>query len=146
MHPYPHTYEANATGSAAGLVSLQSVGLPPLSSAPPAQFNGPGDAWSPETLLVAAIADCFLLTLRLVAHASNLDWVSVHCAVEGTLDRVGGVTLFTRYVTRATLTLPTGADAAKARTLLERAEKLCLITNSLKGERLLETTIVNVAP
>jgi organic hydroperoxide reductase OsmC/OhrA len=37
-------------------------GLPDLRSAPPLGFDGPGDAWSPEHLLLAAVETCFLFT------------------------------------------------------------------------------------
>lgn len=60
MQPYPHIYSASATGTAAGPVPIASTGLPAIGTAPPAEFDGPGDAWSPETLLVASIADCFI--------------------------------------------------------------------------------------
>jgi organic hydroperoxide reductase OsmC/OhrA len=39
------------------------------------------------------------------------------------------------------LTIPSNADHAKARELLEWAEKLCLVANSLRGERALEIQI-----
>jgi organic hydroperoxide reductase OsmC/OhrA len=58
--------------------------------------------------------------------------------VDGTLERNSGITQFTRYSTRATLTVSPGTEHAKARELLERAEKLCLVANSLRGERSLE--------
>lgn len=48
-------------------------------------------------------------------------------------------------MTRAKLTVPPGTDAAKAKQLLERAEHLCLIANSLKGTRSIETEIVEAA-
>ena len=63
MHPYPHVYTVRATADPEGDVPVDSAGLPTLTTAPPAEFDGPGDRWSPETLLVAAVADCFLLSL-----------------------------------------------------------------------------------
>jgi hypothetical protein len=57
------------------------------------------------------------------------------------LDRVDGVTRFTRFIVRARLTLPAGGDAEKARRLLEKAEQSCLITSSLLAERELECRI-----
>jgi organic hydroperoxide reductase OsmC/OhrA len=141
MEPYPHVYEATANGAASGEVRVSAPRLEVLRTAPPAEFGGPGDRWSPETLLVAAIADCFVLTLRALARAAGFDWRNVECRVEGVLERTAGVTRFTRIVTRVALTVPPGADEAAARGLLERAEKGCLIGNSLQAARILETTI-----
>lgn len=141
MKPYPHSYTVTAEGSASGAVSVVSTGLPDIATAPPPEFDGPGGVWSPETLLIAAVADCFILTFRGVARAARFEWVGLEAHVDGTLERISGVTQFFRYVTRATLTIPANADRAKARELLERAEKLCLVANSLRGERVLEVQI-----
>ena len=141
MHPYPNVYHANAAGSATGPVAASSGELPALATAPPVEFDGPGATWSPETLLVAAIADCFILTFRGVSHAAKFSWMTLECAVDGTLERVDGITRFSRFATRATLTVEAGADQAKARALMERAERGCLVANSLQGERTLEVAI-----
>lgn len=145
MHPYPHVYVASAAGSPAGAVVASSPQLPDLQTAPPPEFDGPGGVWSPETLFMAALADCFVLTFRGITRAAKFEWRSVECSVEGVLEKAGGVTQFTRYVTRAKLTVAPGTDAAKAKQLLERAEHLCLIANSLKGARSIETEVVEAA-
>lgn len=145
MKPLPHQYVVRAVGTASGPLELSSAGLPGLQSAPPAEFDGPGTFGRPETLLLGAIADCFTLTFRAVARAGKFEWQTLECEVEGTLERVDGVTAFTRYTTRATLGLAAGADAARARQLLERSKQACLIANSLRGAAELEVTIVTAA-
>lgn len=120
---------------------MASPGVPDLDTAPPPEFDGPGGVWSPETLLVAAIADCFILTFRGVSRAAHFDWVRLEAHVDGTLERVSGVTQFVRYTTRAILTVKPNADHAKAQELLERAEKVCLVANSLRGVRALEVQV-----
>jgi organic hydroperoxide reductase OsmC/OhrA len=145
VKPYPHSYTVTADGSASGAVSVVSAGLPAMATAPPPEFDGPGGVWSPETLLIAAIADCFILTFRGVSRAVRFEWVGIEARVDGTLERVSGVTQFVRFTTRATLTTQPGADSAKARELLARAEKLCLVANSLRGERVLEIQIRELA-
>jgi len=142
MHPYPHLYTVQAAANPTGDVPVTSAGLPALSTAPPAEFDGPGDRWSPETLLVAAVADCFLLSFRGVARANKFAWDALECSVEGKLDRLEGKTHFTHFAVRATLRVPAGTDEAKAKQLLERAEHVCLISNSLVGQRSLESTVV----
>ena len=58
MHPFPHTYQANAEGETTGSVMVSSPRLAVIASEGPKEFGGPGDQWSPETMLVAAVADC----------------------------------------------------------------------------------------
>src|SRR5947207_6979951 len=82
--PFPHVYTVNASATPDSDVELTAARLPFLHSAPPAEFGGPGDRWSPETLLTAAVGDCFLLTFRAVARAAKLPWTALECAVSGT--------------------------------------------------------------
>lgn len=142
MHPLPHHYIVSAAASAVGRVRLESPGLPSLESDPPAEFGGPGDRWSPETLLTAALVDCFVLSFRAVAAASRLDWTHLECRAEGTLDRIERVTQFTAFTVHARLSLPPGADQERARKLLEKAEQVCLISSSLKASKHLEIEII----
>lgn len=142
MHPYPHFYWTETHGGPTGDVALSATGLPTLATAPPAEFDGPGDRWSPETLLIGAVADCFLLSFRGVARAARLEWTSVDCRVEGKLDRVDGRTRFTEIVVKATLHAPAGTDVERAGQLLEKAEHVCLISNSLNAERRVETKVI----
>jgi len=134
MQELPHLYRVTAEGAIEGGVELRADRLPVLSTAPPAEFGGPGDRWSPETLLVGAVADCFILTFRAVARASRLPWTSLQCRVAGTLDRVERVTQFTRVDIHARLSVPAHADPELARRSLEKAESGCLISNSLKAD------------
>jgi organic hydroperoxide reductase OsmC/OhrA len=67
MQPFPHHYSVIAKADTQGDVALAGDRLPPIPSAPPTEFGGPGDRWSPETLFVAAVADCFVLTFRGIA-------------------------------------------------------------------------------
>lgn len=144
MEPYPHRYSAAASASYEGDVTLRSDRVPALLSAAPLQFGGPGDRWSPETLCVSAVADCFVLTFRAIARASKFDWSELRCDVEGTLDRVDRVAQFTAFQVRATLRVPAGANQEQALKLLRRAEVTCLITNSLKGTSRLEANVESV--
>jgi organic hydroperoxide reductase OsmC/OhrA len=135
-------YRASASGSAAGVVEVASASLPGIQTAPPPEFDGPGGLWSPETLLCAAVANCYILTFRAVSRAARLEWAALECQVEGTLERVGTQAQFTRFATFARLTIPAGGDAAQARALLERAEAVCLVSNSLRASRSLAVEVV----
>jgi organic hydroperoxide reductase OsmC/OhrA len=141
MHPYPHVYTVTASAAPEGDVPVSAAGLPTLATAPPIEFDGPGDRWSPEALLCAAVADCFLLSFRGVARAQKLAWTSLQCEVQGTLNRIEGKTRFTHMVVMAVLVAPEGTDRDKAIKAMERAEHVCLISNSLIAERRIEATV-----
>jgi organic hydroperoxide reductase OsmC/OhrA len=146
MKPYPHNYVACATGKSRGTVETTSPGLAAFDIAPPPEFGGPTGRWSPETLLCAAIADCFILTFRALSRAAHFDWLQLECRLEGMLERVEQKSQFTRYTTLARLTLSPGANADKARELLKQAEDACLIANSLSGARVLEARVIFEGP
>src|SRR3954462_13412206 len=119
MQTFPHHYAITAAGGVDGDIDLATARAPHLASASPAEFDGPGDRWSPETLLVGALGDCFVLTFRAVARASKLPWIALQCRVTGTLDRIDGVTQFTAFEADARLGVPTGTDPDRARRVLE---------------------------
>jgi organic hydroperoxide reductase OsmC/OhrA len=142
MHPFPHLYTVSAHAVPTGAVTLASAGLDDLQSEGPKEFDGPGDRWSPETLLTAALADCFVLSFRAVATASKFAWAQLDCHVEGKLDRIERVTQFTHFVVRARLVVPAGTDIERANRLLEKSEQVCLISASLKAAKHLEVEVV----
>jgi uncharacterized OsmC-like protein len=141
MQGLPHEYRVNARSDAEGHVSLSAEGLESLTGAPPKQFGGPGDRWSPEDLLVASVTSCFVLSFRAIAKASRFAFSELHCDAVGTLDRVEGRMRFTRLHISARVTVPAGSDPERARRLMEKAEQTCLVTNSLSCERHLETGV-----
>jgi organic hydroperoxide reductase OsmC/OhrA len=145
MKAYPHHYQVAAKASEEGEVMLSSAGLEVLPSAPPIEFDGPGDRWSPETLLLAAIADCFVLTFRAIARIKKMPWVSLDCDIEGTLDREQGVSRFTGFRLSARLVVPAGTDVEAAEIAMHKAEAGCLISNSLSGTRELTAVVDMVA-
>jgi organic hydroperoxide reductase OsmC/OhrA len=142
MHPFPHRYTVNAAVRPDGDVPLSIDGVRVIETAPPKEFDGPGNQWSPEGLLTAAVADCFALGFRAIAAASKFAWVSLDARTQGTLDRVEGKMRFTRFDTHAKLHVPEGADVERARKLLEKAELTCLVANSLTSERHLTVEVV----
>ena len=133
MKPFPHDYRVTTVASPYGDPSLSADRLPVLQSAAPAEFGGPGDLWSPETLLVAAVGDCFAITFQGIARAADLRWGFLRCDVIGTLDRQDGIPQFTAFQIQARLGVPAGTSRELAHRVLEKAERRCLIANSLKS-------------
>jgi peroxiredoxin-like protein len=141
MTPLPHHYDVALAGGPAGYATLSADGLPELSMAAPRDYDGPGDAWSPEHLLVAAVQACFLLTFRAVARAAQLPFVRLDATATGTVDRAGGVTRFTGIVIRPRLVVPPGTDRQRAVLALEKAETRCLVSASLNTSIRIEAEV-----
>jgi organic hydroperoxide reductase OsmC/OhrA len=112
MHPFPHEYTVAAAARPGGDVPLSVPGARVIESAPPKEFDGPGNQWSPEQLLTAAVADCFVLGFRAIATASKFHWLDLHASTRGTLDKVEGVMRFTRFNTHASCTCRRGRTSS----------------------------------
>jgi organic hydroperoxide reductase OsmC/OhrA len=145
MHPFPHRYHVRIGMRPDGELSLDSDGLPQIRSMPPPEWGGPGGFWSPETLLLAALGDCTMMTFRAMAKASRFAWSGLEASVEGKLERIEGNSRFTEIWLRVRLVVPPGGDAARARHLLEKAEKGCPVSNSLTAAIHVEAEIVEAA-
>jgi peroxiredoxin-like protein len=141
MDPFPHHYRVALEGAPRGEASVTAEGIAPLRVALPVQFGGPGDAWSPEHLLLVAVEACFLFTLRAVAKASGVELVDVRAEADGVLDRREGVTRFTEIVLRPTVTVRAGVDRERVRRAIEKAERNCLISASLSTPVHLESIV-----
>ena len=141
MHPFPHRYAVSAMAGPASVVTLRSPELEDIQSTPPPEFNGPPGNWSPETLFVAAIADCYILSFRAVASASKLDWSEIDCDAVGVLEKTAEGLWFTVIELAVKLRLPAGGDVARAERLLEKAEKACLVSKSLRSEVRLQLAV-----
>jgi len=142
MKALPHQYKVKVDGLPENNLTAVAENLPALKVAPPSEFDGPGDQWSPEELLVAAVASCLVSSFRAIAKASRLEWRSIECESQGELDRVDRQTQFTGITTKARLVIPSDAHVDQAEKILIKAEKTCFITNSLSVESHLECEII----
>lgn len=146
MIALPHHYQVELSGAASGYLPTRAPGLPELRLASPADYGGPGDAWSPEHLFIASVASCVMLTFRAVARASKLEFSALELSAEGLLDRREGVTQFIEVTVRARLVVKAPAERERALRVLEKAERSCLVTASLKTPVRLLPEIVEEKP
>jgi organic hydroperoxide reductase OsmC/OhrA len=146
MQPFPHHYDVTVTAVPEGDIQVGIDDVPPLATASPREFDGPGGRWSPETMLVGAVADCFALTFRGLARNAKLTWLSLECDATGTLERRDGAVRFTHVHLHASLSVPTGVDEAAAVALLQKAEDRCLVSRSLNATVDLEPRVVVLRP
>lgn len=142
MQAFPHYYTAAAKGHANdSCVTVSSQNLNDIPTDAPAEFGGPGDQWTPEALMMAAVADCFILTFRAIARASTLSWLTIDVEATGTLDRVGRKASFTDINLSVAVTVSGDVSQQQVERILHKAEEGCLITNSMTASVSLESAI-----
>lgn len=142
MQDFPHIYKVISSGNVDGDLISGAENLPKIVVAPPKQFGGTGEQWSPEDLLMAAVANCLILSFKAIAKASKFEWEQIECEAEGILDKVERKLLFTHVVCRVKLVIPASQKKETAERLLLKAEETCLVSNSMSCESAIECEIV----
>lgn len=142
MQPLPHQYHATTHGLAEGNFSTTLTNGCELEVSAPLNFEGPGNTWTPEEMLLGAVANCLALTFRAVAREADMNWLEIQCTTEGVLDKVDRKVRFTRISTLAQLTIAAGEDRDKAEKLLRKAEENCFVSNSLSSEKQFTTKVL----
>jgi organic hydroperoxide reductase OsmC/OhrA len=114
-------------------------------SAPP-EFGGEPGFWTPEHFLLAAVSSCFIATFRAVAAASKLEFQGIEVAVEGQLEKDSGGFRFTKMILRPTAIIFEEHERERTQRLLEKSERICLVTRSLSSAVELEAKILVEKP
>ena len=111
--------------------------------ATPPEFPGgmPG-IWSPEHLFTAAVSSCFMTTFLAIAENSNLEFSGLSCPAEGVLGKNEGKYAMTEIILKPVLIIPNEADRERAERIMIKAEKACLISNSITSVIHLEPTVL----
>jgi len=110
---------------------------------PPEFPKGVPGIWSPEHLYTASVASCFMTTFLAVAENSKLDFSSFSCRATGKLDTQDGKLLMTEVSLRSEVTIKSADKEELALRVMEKAEKACLISNSIKTNVIL-TPVVHI--
>jgi peroxiredoxin-like protein len=97
----------------------------------PAEFGGLEGRWTPEELLLAAIAGCYTTTLRAIAGGLEFNFTDLQVEASGTIRKAESGYNFTQIVLRPNLKIFSLEERDKALDLLKRAEKLCLVSRAL---------------
>jgi len=99
-------------------------------TAPP-QFGGLEGRWTPEDLLLTAVASCYTTTFRALADYSTFKYADLEVEVDATTQKVDSGYRFIEIVTRPKLTLETEEGRDRATRLLQKAQELCLVARAL---------------
>src|ERR1700737_3600887 len=94
--------------------------------AAPPQFGGLEGRWTPEDLLMTALASCFSTTLHAIADYSKFEYTDLQVEAEGAVSQTDAGYSFSQVSLRPTLTIPREDQRGRAVSLLRKAEALCL--------------------
>jgi peroxiredoxin-like protein len=108
---------------------------------PPEFPKGIEGVWSPEHLFVSSVSSCLMTTFLAIAEFSKLEYISLNVDATGVLEKVDGKFMMSSIELRPHLIIPEGVNTDKAERILIKAEKACLISNSIKSEITMEPTV-----
>lgn len=108
---------------------------------PPEFPKGIAGIWSPEHLYTAAVNSCFMTTFLAIAENSKLEFKSLTCPAKGKLGKVEGKYVMSEITLEPVLTILHEEDREKAEKIMYKAEKACLITNSINAKVILHPTV-----
>jgi organic hydroperoxide reductase OsmC/OhrA len=124
------------------------TGIAKSSSAPNAihftspAFGGLDGRWTPEDLLLCAVASCYTTTFQTLAEYSKFEYTDLQVEVEGDIRRADVGYNFSEILIHANLTIPQADEQARAVKLLHKAEGLCLVSRALSVKRRFEPRVL----
>lgn len=142
-----YRYQAHAhwTNHKRGILETQEVPRTINFAAPP-EFGGEPGMWTPEHLLVGAVATCYVATFRSIAERSKLSVAGMEVVVDGKLEKEEGGLRFTEITIRPVITIDRSEDRDRANRLAEKAEHICLVSRSLSSRMVFEARIEVTEP
>ncbi len=124
------------------------TGIAKSSSAPnaihftsPPAFGGLEGRWTPEDLLLCAVASCYTTTFRTLAEYSKFEYTDLQVEVEGAISKAETGYGFGEVAIRANLIIPQEEERGRAVKLLHKARGLCLVSRALSVEQKFEPRV-----
>src|ERR1700687_2670682 len=124
-----HKYHVVAWWSSGqtGIAKSESAPNATYFAAPP-QFGRLEGRWTPEELLMTALASCFTTTFHTIAEYSKFEYTDLAVEAEGTVRKSDTGYCFSEIVIRPRLTIRVEEQRERAMSLLRKAKALCLVS------------------
>jgi organic hydroperoxide reductase OsmC/OhrA len=126
----------------------ERTGLAMCASAPSAipfsafpELNGGEKQWTPEQLLLCAIASCFTTTFQDVARSAKFEYTDLEVEVEADVHRDKKGCDFSEIVIRPRLTLHSEQSFEAGLKLLRRAKAICPVSRNINVPQILEPRV-----
>lgn len=137
-----HYYNINVRWDEGRIGTLSADSLPDIKVATPPEFpKGVPGIWSPEHLFVSSVAICLMTTFVAIAENSSLPFNSFSCKAEGKLEKVDGNFMISEIELKPEIIIPEEKYLEKAGRIIEKSDKMCLISNSVKTKIILNPEI-----
>lgn len=109
---------------------------------PPEFPKGIPGIWSPEHLFTASVVSCFMTTFLAIADNSKLAFTGFTCRAAGKLEEADGRMIMSSVALYPEVTVTDASSREKAVRVMERAEKSCLISHSIKSTVTMDSAVI----
>ena len=110
-----------------------------------AELGGLQGRWTPEQLLLCALAGCFTTTFHDVARSAAFEYTDLEVEIEGSVRRTRGAGCsFSEILIRPRLTVSSEEQCEAGLMLLRRTKSLCMISRAITVPQTLEPTVETV--
>ena len=109
-------------------------------------LGGMDGRWTPQDLLLGAIASSFTTTFRMLAEKSKFEHTDLQVEVQAVLNQAATGYSLSEVHMRAHLTIPDEAEQARAIKLLHMTRSSCAVSSSLSFQQIFEPLVTVAAP
>jgi organic hydroperoxide reductase OsmC/OhrA len=113
---------------------MQSGNRQPVAFGAPVEFGGSDMVWSPEHLLCASVASCFMTTFLHLAKVKKVIVRKFHVSSVAEFEKKEKGFVAVRYILKPLILVEGVHDKNFLHQLVEKAESHCFISNSVNGK------------
>jgi organic hydroperoxide reductase OsmC/OhrA len=138
-----HIFSVSISQEDAGAKNIVSSGKRiPFTVTSPPEFGGSETDWSPEHLMAASVASCYSNTFCFFSKLLKIKVHSFSMEVEMEVEKEKkGPFIATRFILRPEIKFAEAISGDTIDNLLKKAKKYCIISNSVKGEVIIQPQI-----
>jgi organic hydroperoxide reductase OsmC/OhrA len=110
-----------------------------------AELGGLQGRWTPEQLLLCALAGCFTTTFHDVARSAKFEYTDLEVEIEGSVHRTRATGCnFNEILIRPRLKVHSEDQVEVGLTLLRRTKSVCMISRAITVPQTMEPTVESV--
>lgn len=132
---------ASAKGGIGSQWTAQVDALPPIPSAIPVEFSGPGGGYSPEDFFGIALLNCLIALYKVYCEKSKISFQEIKGKAFVVIDKQPSETSFVVTEINLYFEITGTSDPQKAREIFDRAVKDCPISNSIRSGKTVDVNI-----
>ncbi len=140
--PVSFTVFCEASSGIANIWKSKADDFPPIDSAIPPEFGGPGKGYSPEDFFALSVLNCIVATFKVYCEKSNLSFQKLLGKAEIQMDKHPQENHLWISHLDISIKVEQASERVKIKETLDRAIKECAVSNSIKSGKTFHLEVV----